>query len=76
MDMKRSCVQYTEEFANYSTLMQAGSTKPFTIRTDASDYALGAVLLQGEGPNEDVNCKPIPCRVPFVPEQKRVPSVR
>ncbi|GFW42861.1 retrovirus-related Pol polyprotein from transposon 297 [Trichonephila clavipes] len=28
------------------------STKPYIIRTDASNYALGAVLLQGEGSDE------------------------
>ncbi|GFU86088.1 retrovirus-related Pol polyprotein from transposon 297 [Trichonephila clavipes] len=38
-----------------STLLkQADGSKPFTIRTDASSYALGAVLLQGSGPNEHV----------------------
>lgn len=33
-------------------LKQADSTLPYIVRTDASNYALGAVLLQGEGPNE------------------------
>lgn len=33
-------------------LIQADPTKPYVLRTDASDYALGAVLLQGEGHNE------------------------
>ncbi|KAH0814290.1 hypothetical protein GEV33_008501 [Tenebrio molitor] len=33
-------------------LRQADETLPFKIRTDASNYALGAVLLQGEGPEE------------------------
>ncbi|GFX44791.1 retrovirus-related Pol polyprotein from transposon 412 [Trichonephila clavipes] len=28
-------------------------TKPFIIRTDASSYALGAVLLQGESPTDE-----------------------
>ncbi|GFT86623.1 retrovirus-related Pol polyprotein from transposon 17.6 [Trichonephila clavipes] len=31
---------------------QADGTKPYIIRTDASNYALGAVLLQGEGSDE------------------------
>ncbi|GFU61399.1 retrovirus-related Pol polyprotein from transposon 17.6 [Trichonephila clavipes] len=34
--------------------MQTDGSKPFTIRTDASNYALGAVLLQGSGLNEHV----------------------
>lgn len=33
-------------------LRQADTSQPFTLRTDASQYALGAVLLQGEGPEE------------------------
>ncbi|GFV96295.1 retrovirus-related Pol polyprotein from transposon 297 [Trichonephila clavipes] len=35
-------------------LKQADGSKPFTIRTNASNYALGAVLLQGSGPDEHV----------------------
>ncbi|GFV56929.1 transposon Tf2-8 polyprotein [Trichonephila clavipes] len=35
-------------------LNQADGSKSFTIRTDASSYALGAVLLQGSGPDEHV----------------------
>lgn len=33
-------------------LVQADPTKPYILRTDASSYALGAVILQGEGTNE------------------------
>lgn len=33
-------------------LIQADYKKPFILRTDASNYALGAVLLQGEGKDE------------------------
>lgn len=33
-------------------LRQADSSKPYIIKTDASDYALGAVLVQGEGADE------------------------
>ncbi|GFX16957.1 hypothetical protein TNCV_2519341 [Trichonephila clavipes] len=35
-----------------SQVAQADGTKPYIIRTDASNYALGAVLLQGEGSDE------------------------
>ncbi|GBM19385.1 Retrovirus-related Pol polyprotein from transposon 412 [Araneus ventricosus] len=34
-------------------LRQVDPTKPFTIRTDASGYALGAVLLQGDSPADE-----------------------
>lgn len=33
-------------------LKQVDETKPFVLRTDASNYALGAVLIQGQGPEE------------------------
>ncbi|CAH2236856.1 jg13466 [Pararge aegeria aegeria] len=33
-------------------LRQADETKPYLIKTDASSYAIGAVLLQGEGEDE------------------------
>lgn len=33
-------------------LVQADFTRPFILRTDASNYALGAVLLQGDGNQE------------------------
>ncbi|GBO32369.1 Retrovirus-related Pol polyprotein from transposon 17.6 [Araneus ventricosus] len=35
-------------------LKQSDGSKPFSIRTDASSYALGAVLTRGEGPEEHV----------------------
>ncbi|GBN22732.1 Transposon Tf2-9 polyprotein [Araneus ventricosus] len=34
-------------------LRQVDPTKPFIIRTDASGYALGAVLLQGDSPADE-----------------------
>lgn len=33
-------------------MKQADFESPFTIKTDASIYAIGAALRQGEGPNE------------------------
>ncbi|GIY23434.1 hypothetical protein CEXT_532051 [Caerostris extrusa] len=33
-------------------LKQADGTKPYIVRTDASNYALGAALLQGVGSDE------------------------
>lgn len=33
-------------------LRQADPTKPYLVKTDASAYAIGACLLQGEGPEE------------------------
>lgn len=33
-------------------LQQADESKPFIIRTDASGYAIGAVLVQGEKEDE------------------------
>lgn len=33
-------------------LRQADGTLPYTIKTDASAYAIGAILLQGEIPDE------------------------
>ncbi|CAG9561018.1 unnamed protein product [Danaus chrysippus] len=33
-------------------LAQADETKPYIIKTDASNFAIGAVLVQGEGENE------------------------
>ncbi|CAK1542499.1 unnamed protein product [Leptosia nina] len=35
-------------------LRQAINDEPFVLKTDASYYAIGAALLQGEGPNEHV----------------------
>lgn len=56
-----------------SILTQADPTKPYILRTDASDYALGVVLLQGEGPNE----KPIEfvSRLPYLPPRNAAIAV-
>ncbi|GFS57217.1 hypothetical protein TNCV_491261 [Trichonephila clavipes] len=40
-------------FNNPPILRQVDPKKPFIIRTDASNYALGAVLLQGESPTDE-----------------------
>lgn len=41
-------------FASLDDLLgrQASPELPYTLRTDTSAYAIGAALLQGEGPNE------------------------
>ena len=41
-----------EALTTASILRQPESGKPYTLRTDASTYAFGAVLLQGEGNDE------------------------
>ncbi|GBM53789.1 hypothetical protein AVEN_180441-1 [Araneus ventricosus] len=49
--------RYVPNFANITRplmLKQPDGSKPFRIRTDTSSYALGAVLTQGEGPEEHV----------------------
>lgn len=41
-----------ESLISQPILRQADPTMPYILRTDASAYAIGAVLLQGEGPDE------------------------
>lgn len=41
-----------QQLTTAPVLQQANENLPFKIRTDASNYALGAVLVQGEGENE------------------------
>lgn len=41
-----------EALTNAPILQTADETKPYTLRTDASGYAIGAVLLQGEKETE------------------------
>ncbi|GFW30428.1 retrovirus-related Pol polyprotein from transposon 297 [Trichonephila clavipes] len=61
---KKYCLKWSEiEQQAFQTLKQCLITppilrqvdpkKPFIIRTDASSYALGAVLLQGESPTDE-----------------------
>ncbi|GBM18646.1 Transposon Tf2-9 polyprotein [Araneus ventricosus] len=41
-----------EKIVSPPVLKQVDETKPFVLRTDASNYALGAVLIQGKGEEE------------------------
>lgn len=41
-----------DKLTSAPVLVQADQTKPYILRTDASDYAIGAALLQGEGNEE------------------------
>lgn len=41
-----------EKLVSAPILIQADCNKPFVLRTDASSYAIGAVLMQGEGNDE------------------------
>ncbi|GBM37612.1 Retrovirus-related Pol polyprotein from transposon 17.6 [Araneus ventricosus] len=41
-----------EKLVSPPVLKQVDETKPFALRTDASNYALGAVLIQGKGEEE------------------------
>ncbi|GBM59246.1 hypothetical protein AVEN_205079-1 [Araneus ventricosus] len=49
--------RYVPNFSNITRPLmfkQPDGSKPFRIHTDASSYALGAALAQGEGPEEHV----------------------
>ncbi|GFT05884.1 retrovirus-related Pol polyprotein from transposon 297 [Trichonephila clavipes] len=62
-----------------SILKQADGSKPFTIRTDACNYALGAVLLQGSGPDEQViesaSCLMIPAERNYSTTERKALAV-
>lgn len=51
-DQKESFEKLKKLLTDARILRQADETLPFIIHTDASNYALGAVLLQGEGNEE------------------------
>lgn len=51
-EQKQSYKTLQEALTSAPILKQADFEKPFTIKTDASNYAIGAALLQGEGPQE------------------------
>lgn len=51
-DQINAFAKLRESLASSPVLAQADNTKPYTIKTDASSYALGAVLVQGEGETE------------------------
>jgi hypothetical protein len=54
-------------------------TKPFTVRCDASDFAIGAVLAQGEGDSERVvayeSRKLAPAEINYLVHEKELLSV-
>lgn len=51
-DQDRAFEDLKQRLSSAPVLRQADYSKPFIVRTDASNYALGAVLLQGEGKDE------------------------
>lgn len=51
-DQKEAFEKLKKLLTHAPILRQADETLPFVIRTDASNYALGVVLLQGEGNEE------------------------
>lgn len=51
-DQEDAFARLKKLLTNAPILRQADETLPFIIRTDASNYALGAILLQGEGNDE------------------------
>lgn len=48
-DQRQAFNELKKRLTTAPVLVQADYSKPFIIHTDASNYALGAVLLQGEG---------------------------
>lgn len=51
-DQARAFQELKTRLSSAPILIQADYSKPFVLRTDASSYAIGAVLLQGEGKEE------------------------
>lgn len=51
-DQARAFDELKKRLSSAPILVQADYNKPFVLRTDSSSYALGAVLLQGEGKDE------------------------
>lgn len=51
-DQASAFQELKQRLSSAPILIQADYSKPFILRTDASSYALGAVLLQGEGNEE------------------------
>ena len=47
-DQQKAMEEIKRLLTTATILKQADETKPFTIKTDASAYAIGAVLVQGE----------------------------
>ncbi|XP_049878826.1 uncharacterized protein LOC126375782 [Pectinophora gossypiella] len=51
-EQQKAFDELKKKLTSAPVLVQADYSKPFVIRTDASDYALGAVLTQGDGIEE------------------------
>ncbi|CAK1594924.1 unnamed protein product [Parnassius mnemosyne] len=52
-DQAKAFVHLKSFLASPPILVQPDYSKPFILRTDASDFALGAALLQGESPRDE-----------------------
>ncbi|CAK1585169.1 unnamed protein product [Parnassius mnemosyne] len=52
-DQSKAFVYLKSLLASPPILVQPDYSKPFILRTDASDFALGAALLQGESPQDE-----------------------
>lgn len=51
-EQEKAYVELKQRLTATPILRQANDKLPYIVKTDASNYALGAVLVQGEGPEE------------------------